>query len=777
MPAQHLLKKLTQLLTVHSHPPIRSVTLAVLLALSGSAVGAPPVELRLERELGAGRAGASASREAAATYVAADHVSGEVEERTVFAGHAEVRKGGTVLRADRVDYTARTDQLEATGNARLFGDGMIIRGPRLDLKLDAQTGRMSEAQYDYAPRNGRGVATVFELLGQGQSRLTNATYTTCSPDDQAWWVQAERLDIDREEELARARNVRLYFQGVPVLASPYFQIPLGDGRRSGVLTPSFGINSRLGPEVTVPLYWNIAPNRDLTLAPRVMASRGVLLQSEFRYLEPTWRGTLEFDSISQDRDYRDSRERISLRHEHAVPKLLGGSAGAGLNYNRVSDDRFFVDFGRNIVSASQAVLPREAWLVYTRNVWNSALRMSQNQTLLSLLAPGELPPYERVPQFTTNASVFDWRGFDVGLAVEATRFEQRTLVAGAATGREPGKRLIINPSVSYPVLAPGWFVVPKVQYHSTDYALSRSVRPNDASPSRRLPMASLDTGLIFERDASWFGAGAIQTLEPRLYYSYIPYREQNALPNFDSGLADFNFAQLFTENVFAGGDRVGEANQATALMVGRVLETETGAERLRVALGQRFFFAPQRVVLPGGAPRTDKESDLLASVAGVLDRNWTADVSVQHSTLQNQIVRATVGVRYQPRPASVLSLAYRYKLNELDQIDVAAQWPLKFVGLPRWYGVMRANYSERDSRVVEAVGGLEYKADCWVARLVMQRFVTADSTGTNTVYFQIELNGLSSVGSSPVESLRRNIPGYQLVNPPPPTAGRFDYYE
>ncbi len=756
---------------------LRGPTLAVLWALTGSVAGAPSATLKLERELGAGRAGPSAQRDALATYVAADHVSGEVDERTVFAGHAEVRKGGTVLRADRVDYTVRTDLLEASGNTRLFGDGMIIRGPRLDLKLDAQTGRMTDAQYDYAPRNGRGVASVFELLGQGHSRLTQATYTTCSPDDQAWWVQAEQLDIDREDELARARNVRLYFQGVPVVASPYFQIPLGDGRRSGMLTPSFGINSRLGPEVTVPLYWNIAPERDLTLSPRIMASRGVLLQSEFRYLEPTWRGTLEYDGIAHDRDYGDSRERISVRHEYAVPQLLGGSAGAGLNYNRVSDDRFFVDFGRNIVSASQAVLPQEAWLTYSRNVWNSALRLSQNQTLLSLLAPGELPPYERVPQLTTLAQVYDWRGFDVGLAVEGTRFEQRTALPGTPTGREPGTRLIINPSVSYPILAPGWFVVPKVQYHSTDYALSSAVRPYDASPTRRLPIASLDTGLIFERDARWFGASATQTLEPRLYYSYIPYREQNNLPNFDSGLADFNFAQLFTENVFVGGDRIGEANQATALMVSRVLEADSGAERLRMALGQRFFFSPQRVVLPGGVPRTDKASDLLASVAGVLDQNWTADVSVQHSTLQNQIVRATVGVRYRPRPASVLSLAYRYKLKELDQVDVAAQWPLKFVGLPKWYGVMRANYSQREARVVEAVGGLEYKADCWVARLVMQRFVAADSTGTNTVYFQIELNGLSSVGSSPVESLRRNIPGYQLVNPPPPAAGRFDYYE
>lgn len=754
------------------------MSLAIFAAYAGAAVAqeAPPVALRPERLLGAGRAAAPVGRDLMPMYAAADRVSGELEEHAVLEGRAEVRKSGLVLRGDRIEYTTRTDQLIATGNARVFGDGLAFTGPRLELKLDAMTGRMPAASYIFAPRQGRGESSLLEFMGEGRTRLTDATFTTCSPADQAWWVQAERLEIDREDELARARNARLYFQGVPILASPYFQFPLGDKRRSGLLTPSFGINSRLGPEATVPFYWNIAPNRDLTISPRVMTRRGVLLQNEFRYLEPNFRGTIEYDGIQQDREFGDARERISLRHEHAAA-FLGGSGSAGINYNRISDDRYFIDFGRTIVNASQAVLPQDAYLTYSRSLWTSALRVSKYQTLLTLLAPGELPPYERVPQFTVGATAFDWRGFDLGLAVDATRFEQRTPVPAAPTGREPGSRLIVNPSLAYPVLAPGWFIVPKVQYHSTDYSLDRALRPADASPQRRLPIYSVDAGLVFERDASWFGDKATQTVEPRVFYSYIPFRDQSQLPNFDSGLADFNFAQLFTENVFAGGDRIGEANQVTAALVGRVLNAESGAERLRVALGQRYFYSPQRVVVPGGVPRTDKESDLLASLSGALDRSWSADMSLQHSTLQKQIVRATVGVRYQPRPASVLSLAYRYKLNELDQVDMAAQWPLAFVGLPRWYGVGRVNYSQRESRVVESLGGLEYKADCWVLRIVGQRFVTANKTATTTVYFQLELNGLSSVGSSPVETLKRNIPGYQLVNPPPREPGRFEYYE
>jgi len=752
---------------------------AALFWLVGVPVWAANTEivLKLERSLGAGRAPVSVPKADLPTFAVADRIDGQVDQRTVLKGHAEVRRGGTVLRGDQIDYSVHDDVLVATGATRAFGDGLILSGERLELKLDAYTGRMPDVDYVYVPRQGRGQAALLELLGAGRSRLTDATYTTCTPDDQAWWVQAQRLDIDRENELAKARGARLYFKGVPVLASPYFQMPLGDKRRSGVLTPSFGLNSRLGAEVTVPLYWNMAPNYDLTVAPRAMARRGVLLQNELRYLQPSWRGVIEYDGIAKDRDVGGARERFSARHEQVLPQVFGGGLGVGYNYNYVTDDRFFVDFGRNVVSASAAVLPQEAWMTYGRGIWNSSLRVSKNQTLLSLLATGELPPYERVPQFTVGASAYDWSGFDLGLAVEATHFEQRTPVATAPSGREPGTRYIVNPSVSYPWLAPGWFVVPKFQYHATSYALSGQRHPVENRPTRYVPIGSLDAGLVFERDTEWFDAAAIQTLEPRLYYSYIPYRDQNTLPNFDSALADFNFAQLFTENVFTGGDRIGEANQATLALVGRVLDARSGAEGLRVALGQRYFFAPQRVALPGSAPRTDKESDVLASIVGVLGRSWSADVSMQHSTLQKKIVRATVGLRYQPRPASVLSMAYRYKVDEINQVDLAAQWPLAFVGLPQWYGVMRINHSQRESRIVESLAGFEYKANCWVLRLVGQRFVTAEQTATTTVFVQIELSGLSSVGSSPVESLKRNIPGYQLINTPARTPGQFDYYE
>ena len=742
--------------------PVFRLAAAALLMMADAFAQAPVVVdpaplLRIERALGAGRlAGAPPG----ATYARALRMSGEVDERIVLEGEAEVRRSGTVLRGDRIEYSVPDDEVTVTGRARVFRDGAVVTGPSLKLRVDSQTGSMPDASFSYAQLGGRGRCTLIEFLGEDKTRLENATYTTCAPGDDSWWVKANRLEIDRAEEVATGSGTSIHFLGVPIFASPYFQFPLGDRRRSGLLTPSFGINSKLGFEGTLPFYWDIAPNLDATITPRIMQRRGLLLQNEFRYLEPTFRGTAQFDLIPDDAVFGGSRQLASLRHEYVNPIGLVG----GINYNHVSDDRYFADFSRSIVAASQSVLPQEAYVGFNRTYWNTALRVTKNQTLQDPLAP-VVKPYERVPQLTVNVRNTDLRGFDIALAVDATQFDHPAL--------ETGSRLVLNPGVSYPWLAPGYFVIPKLQWNATMYSLDPAVHPGAARPVRSLPVASLDSGLVFERDTRWFGDASVQTLEPRLYYAYIPFRDQSTLPNFDSALADFNFAQLFTENVFVGGDRIGEANQATAALASRILDPASGVERLRVLIGQRFYFGAQRVVLPGGAARTGRASDILFALSGSLANHWTTDIALDHSTEQGSLVNANATVRWQPRPASALSVAYRYTAGQVDQIDVAAQWPLS----ARWYGVGRANYSRLDSRWVELLGGFEYKADCWVFRLAAHRFVTATQTATTTFFFQLQLNGLASIGTSPIEQLRRNIPGYQVINPPPREPGRFDIYE
>ncbi|HET9023685.1 MAG TPA: LPS-assembly protein LptD [Burkholderiaceae bacterium] len=694
------------------------------------------------------------------TFARARKIEGTIDDRIVLEGDAEIRREGSVVRGDRITYTQATDEVNVEGHARIFREGAVFAGPRLDFKIEAQTGAMPNANFSYAPRQGRGDATLIEFLGNQQARMTQARFTTCAPGDDAWWIQAERIEIDGLEESATASTAKLYFQGIPIFASPIFGFPVGDRRRSGFLTPSLGLSSTLGTDIRIPYYWNIAPNYDYTIAPRAMSKRGVLFENELRFLEPTMRGTLVYNTIPNDRELDRSRDQTSIRYEYSSPSGFAG----GINYNRVSDDNFFVDFSESILGSSNKVLPQDAFLAYNQAYWNAAVRVTKNQTLQDPLAP-ITPPYERLPQAALNGYVADWRGFEASALLDGTRFDHATL--------ETGDRYVADVRVAYPWTAPGWFVIPRARFVSRAYSLDPTLHPGDSSPTVTTPMLSLDTGLVFERNTTWFGRASQQTLEPRVYYAYIPYKNQSDLPNFDSAQVDLNYVQLFNENIYSGYDRIAEANNLTLALGTRILDSETGAERLRAAIGQRYYFGSQRVTLPGEPPRTGDSTDVLGGVTGLLGPSWAIDLAAQYSTEQSQFVRATAGARWQPRRASVISAYYRYRKDDIDQIDLATQWPLS----DRWYAVGRVNYSIQDSRVVDALAGFEYKADCWILRFAAQRFATTTDQATTSVYVQLELSGLTSVGTNALKQLQRNIPGYQMLNPLPRQPGRFDYYE
>jgi len=735
-------------------PPLLAPATCLLLWAAGARADEP--RLRLERALGEGRAAAAAE---GAGFVRAERILGAVDERLTLDGDAEIRRGGTVLRGDRITYTVATDEAEARGNVRVYRDGVAFFGPSLALRIDARTGAMPEAGFTYAPHRGRGTSERIEFLEGDRLRLTEAVYTTCAPGDDSWWIRASRLTIDRDDEVAVANDASVHFQGVPIFASPYFQFPLSDRRRSGLLAPSVGINSKLGVEAIIPYYWDIAPNRDATISPRVMTKRGLLLGTEFRYLEPHHRGTVEYDLVPYDRVTEESRSYLGLLHQYDNAAGLTG----GVNYSRVSDDLVPADYSRTIAGASRLVLPQQAFLRYAQRQWSTLFRVEKNQTLQDPFEP-VVKPYERVPQFSLSAAAPRLAGFDAGVAMDATWFEHPTL--------ETGSRFIVNPSLAYPLRAPGYFLVPRVQWHATWYDLDDPAR-TERRPSRSLPLASVDSGLVFERDARWFGEASVQTLEPRVFYAYVPFRDQSQLPSFDSAVADFNFTQLFRDNLFSGNDRISEANQLTAALVGRVIDPATGVERLRGAVGQRFYFSSDAVTLPGTEPRTGEESDVLVELRGAIARGWITDLYVQHSTLERKLVRAAAALRWQPRVGSVMNLAYRYKLDEIEQLDFAIQWPIS----ARWYGVGRANYSLRDRSWVELLAGLEYRDDCWALRIVGQSFVTIAEGTTTSLLFQLQLNGVASIGTGVLDQLRRSIPGYEATDPRRAVFGRYEDYE
>jgi LPS-assembly protein len=404
-------------------------------------------------------------------------------------------------------------------------------------------------------------------------------------------------------------------------------------------------------------------------------------------------------------------------------------------------------------------------LTYNGGWWVATARAQRFQVLQDPANP-VVEPYSRMPQFTLNATPQYLGGVDLGLASEFVKFYHPTNVTGS--------RLTFYPSASLPLTVPGAYLTPKLGFHDTSYSLARNPVDTPETIHRALPIASVDSGLTFERDTDFIGQRFRQTLEPRLYYLYVPFRDQSKIPLFDTGLADFNYTQIFSENLFSGGDRIADANQLTVAATTRLLSPTSGQEVLKATVGQRYYFQNQQVALDNVTPtRTDKTSDFLAAVSGHIARNWTLDSALQYNPHRNFFDRLGIGARFQPETTKVLNLGYRFTRDSLNQVDLSAQWPLG----GGWYGVGRYNYALRDNRLVESLGGFEYNAGCWIGRIVLHRFAAGTGRFNSAVFVQLELNGFSRIGSNPLETLKRNIPGYGRLNQTRPDSQPFNFFE
>jgi LPS-assembly protein len=579
------------------------------------------------------------------------------------------------------------------------------------------------------------------------------------------------MSLDQTTQVGVARNAKIVFKGVTILASPYISFPLDDSRKSGLLPPTVSVTSHNGIEYLQPYYFNLAPNYDFTFDPKIISSRGLQLGGEARYYWPWLNGTFRGEGLANDRlDDDKSRYAIST-----INNLAYGAWTGYVNYNKVSDDNYFVDFSRSIALSSQRVLPREMGITYNQPYWTLTLHQLRYQTLQDPASP-ITPPYEKSPEIAFHGARLDvLGGFDFNLDINATRFIQ-------PSGLPEGDRFYAQPSISYPILRPGWFITPTVLYNLTQYHMYNQPAGVQTDFTRSVPTGTIDSGLVFERDTSLFGRSLRQTLEPRLFYVRTPYRNQDALPNFDSGITDFNFAQLFAPNPFGGYDRIADANQLTAAVSTRYIDNADGAEVFRASLGQRYYFSPQRVTIPGGLPIDSKRSDVITEIQGEVLKNLSVDAGLQYSPSVGSVIRSNFGVSYRPEPTKVFNVDYRYQQavtepntvqpTTLEQIDVSAQWPL----FRNIYAVGRVNYSLRDHKPIEALAGFEYNGCCWVLRAYASRYVTGLTTATNTLFVQLELNGLARLGSNPLESLKRNVPGYQVINPPPAQGSPYRNY-
>jgi LPS-assembly protein len=756
----------------------------------------------------------------------------QLERKMRAIGNASIHQDKQDIFADSLEYDVLNDELHAIGNVRIEVDNAKVTGPELRMQLTDSIGEMRDASIsmtnpvtsimqkrrtvssetfarrlgdlqsqqignddsftsadglpvtDYSNQSNnpfilnrtarstkaRGDAKAILFEGEDKKRLMNARYTTCEAGVDDWYIKASEISLNDYTDSGSAKNARIEFKGVPLLYTPWISFSFNDQRKSGFLAPTIGSTSRSGFEVLAPYYWNIAPNMDATLAARALSKRGVQLQGEFRYLQDNFAGTSNLEYLPSDSLSNETRYYANLKHQHKLAE--GWSAGYSLE--KVSDDQYFSEMSTRIVTTSRINLPQQFNLDYVDENWRFNAIAQKFQTLQPETSQQNLYPYERLPQMTLVGNKY-YGDINANLYSQLAVFDinkNAPLINGVP--KVTGTRTTINPSISIPFTRPYGYITPKFGIHHTNYSLNDDPN-NESSHQRTLPIFSLDSGLYFDRDFKIANRAYSQTLEPRLFYVHIPNRDQANIPIFDTTLSDLNFSSLFSENQFVGNDRINNANQISFALTTRFIESSSGTQRLSASIGQRYYFTDQKVALDYKDPtlfRKNNSSDIIAGISGQLKNSWIIDAFWQYNTEDSTAVRSTVSGRYTPEPGKVLNLSYSYRQDSIDQSDISAQWPLG----KGWYGIGRANYSFRENRIIETIGGLEYDAGCWQARTVLQRVSTATAEANYAFFFQLELGGLASIGANPLKVIQRNIPGYVSSGLIPDT-NQQSYYE
>jgi LPS-assembly protein len=681
--------------------------------------------------------------------VSSDHATLGVNGDAVLSGNVQVRQGDREVKADRVQYDAKEGRLAVDGNVEYRDPLLIVHGHsgRYSTTGGAQ---FEGAQFELPSRPARGTAKSMSLDTAGNARLDEVTFTTCPLTDPAWRLRANRIDLDTERRNGTGRGTSVEFKGLPIFYSPWISFPLGSERKSGFLFPGAGYSTRGGAQLSVPWYWNIAPNYDLTFEPLVFARRGVDIAGDFRWLTRGTRGKLDVAYLPGDRLYDGDRSFVRLGNRTELPAGWRFSVDAA----NVSDSQYFEDFGQGPEGTSVAYVERTAELTFRDAHWRLRGAFQDFQTIDVDVADADRP-YSMLPQLYASADFSVGRALRLryGFDAEVVNFDRRTGVTGW--------RYEAAPHLGLDWQGAGYFLRPGITWRTTAYSLEDTAPGADESPRRSLPTASLDAGLVFEGALGTRGTKRL-TLEPRALYVYTPYRNQDDIPVFDTAVPDLNLVQLFRTNRYVGGDRVGDADQASFGVTSRIFDADSGRQLLAATIGQTVYFDAPRVALPGETIANRDSSDLIAQVALTALRDWTADIGVQWNPESSERERMQVQLQYRPAGTSVVNLGYRYQRDRIDQADASFAWPVA----DRWSLYGRYVYSLHDDETLDQFAGFEYRSCCWRFRAVGRRFVSSRTGERDTgIYLQLELSGLASVGSSALSFLEDAIRGYSPTGP------------
>ncbi|MDQ7076069.1 MAG: LPS-assembly protein LptD [Gammaproteobacteria bacterium] len=691
--------------------------------------------------------------------ISAERTFSAIKGVTELEGDVRLTQGDRLLLADRMKVDQLKQESRGSGHVTFRTPEYQLTAESALMSMNSAVAKFNGVTYRYPERHAQGRALQTRRDAQRVTYLQEATYSTCLASQEDWVVVAKEMVLDPNTEVGTAKHAYLKFKGVPFLYTPFFSFPLGESRKSGFLAPVIENSSSRGLEVNTPYYWNIKPQADATLTPRWMSERGTQILSEMRYLD-RW-GDWHLDADYLDRDQKLNNEKryfYRLRHKGLIDRRWHTSIDAG----EVSDKNYFNDLGNRLSVATITHLERRADVAYHADRYVLSSRIQNFQTLDDSIAVANRP-YQRMPQLN-----FDGRfpallqgSLKYDVDVELVRFDREE--------SDTGLRFDSTSKVSWPYRKTAGFFTPSLSVRHSQYALNL-VAAGAQQIQRTVPLLSLDAGLYFDREPSSEG-GPLQVLEPRLYYLNAPFTSQDEIPLFDSSQLGFSYAQLFRNNRFTGGDRVGDANQLAAGLTYRLIDSDSGREMMSGSLGRIYYFADREVTLrPTQQVDEQPRSDLIAEAKGRFSRNWSVNTTFLINSETGNTDRADFQFRYRRDNEHIANIRYLFSQTAqekllTEQVDLAMRWPLS----KQWRVMAHWNYSLKEEKVLDSFAGLEYESCCWLLRLVGREFLNVvngrilDDQTQTALYAQLVLKGLAPVGQGPRKLLEDGIIGYRAI--------------
>lgn len=682
-------------------------------------------------------------------------------------GHVSIRQPGRRIDADNAELTQEQGKGRFSGNILIAEPGLLLTGDQADFDFDTRAARIERTEFVSSAINAHGRADQIIRDEKGLIIIARGEYSTCPPNERTWSFIANDIRLDQETGRGEVRDATLRIKDVPVLYLPYFNFPIDDRRQSGILIPRFGNTNDGGFDLAAPIYLNIAPNYDATLTPRLITERGSMLEGEFRYLLPRLgHGTITGAFLPSDNLYQD-RDRKSLSWKQSgeiAPQLQ-----LNTNVNYVSDTAYFIDLGTDLSLTNATFQERAGELIKTYKDFVLTGRVQSYQTIDPLITDIN-KPYARLPQLLLEYRKPVARGWQPTLSSELTLFE-RAIRDGSGL-EVNGTRFRFDPSIAYQVNAPWGHVTPRLGIRSLAYSLEGNGVIGDNRYNVATPTISLDSGLVFERSYGEYQ----QTLEPRAFYLYTPYKDQLTSPNFDTTNTTFSYQQLFRESRFSGGDRLDDANQFSLGFTSRILLPESGEEIIRASIGQIFYFRDREVRLNPASPiATDSNSGLAAELSAPMGRGWSGVGDALWSPDREYLQQYSLNFNYLPQSRDRLAnIGYNFRRQDLT-INQQALRQASFslvqpVGL-NWQLLGLLQYDTRKREIQEALAGLQYEACCWKVRFYQRQFLADPdniSPGAQrerrAFFIEVELKGLAGLSSGIKNLLSHNMFGYNQLS-------------